>query len=336
MTLPETIQIASYNINTFGLFLLLGFLLASFVVWQEGNKDGFDEEHILDTLILSTLVGVLFSRFVFAVSSGATLIEALRHTYKVWTPGMDIFGGFVGVLTPIYFLSRFWKWSIYRIYDIFSLAWSLGLAIIMLGYVGLQQRFEFLFAFAAWLLIYATLVKVRNSKIRSGAVFSLFLTINAGLGVWFFNQSRYLLFYVLLVTISAVNLYFRRKKSAGDSFMLPTNFIQKVKERLLKKDSDLKQAEKLLKKEDPYLQSGREDDNADVAEEVAEDVGHSNVQVRISSIQRARAQIKRALQRIAEGTYGKDEKSGELIPKERLEVYPEATTTTANADDEEK
>jgi DnaK suppressor protein len=38
------------------------------------------------------------------------------------------------------------------------------------------------------------------------------------------------------------------------------------------------------------------------------------------------AQIDRALQRIAEGTYGLSEVSGKPIPKERLEALPSVTT----------
>lgn len=37
-------------------------------------------------------------------------------------------------------------------------------------------------------------------------------------------------------------------------------------------------------------------------------------------------EVKAALQRIEEGTYGVDEKTGEPIPFERLRLYPEART----------
>lgn len=333
MNLPDTLVLLNFSINTFGLFLLLGFFLATFVVWQEANRDGFDEEKIIDLLIVSTLSGVIFSRLVFALSSGASVLEAIQHTYKVWSPGMDIYGGFVGLLTPIYFLSRYWKWSVYRIYDIFALAWSLGLAIVMLGYVGIQQRFEYLFAFSAWLLVYVALFKVRNLKIRSGAVFSVFLTINVILGIWYAPHSRYLILYALLVTISAATLYFRELRSATKTTMLTPEFLNKIKSKLLKKDADLKKAEVLLKKEDPYNQTERVDDNADLQDDAAEDIEHNSVQIQLSAIQKTRAQIKLALTRLKAGTYGKDTKTGETIPKERLEVYPEATTTVNNSDE---
>lgn len=335
MSLPETIQIFTYSINTFGLFLLLGYLLTAFAVWQEGSKDGFDEEKIFDLLIVSTLSAVLFSRLFYALSSGATFAEALTHTYRVWTPGMGILGGFIGLIAPIYLLCKRWKWSSYRIFDIFSLAWSLGLSIVMLGYVGLQQKFEFLFAFAAWLLTYTFLIKIRNSKIRSGAVFSIFLGVNVGLGAAFFRESRYLLFYLLLVTISAVNLYFRERKAASKTYMLSKEFIENAKNKLLKKAKDLNHTENLLNSEDPYLQEGREDDNADLSDDTAEDIDHGNVAARLSAVQAAKTQVYKALKRIKEGSYGKDEDTGETIPKERLEIYPEATTTADPSESDE-
>jgi DnaK suppressor protein len=41
------------------------------------------------------------------------------------------------------------------------------------------------------------------------------------------------------------------------------------------------------------------------------------------------AQIERALQKIADGTYGMSDASGEPIPRERLEAVPEAVYTLA-------
>ncbi len=325
ITLPTIIKFGQSNISTFGLFLLFGFFLVAFVAWQEGRKDGFDEERVFDILLVSTVSGLIFSRLFFALFSRASIGEALNHTLKFWTPGMDIYGALLGVFLPIYLLCKYWKWSIYRIFDIFSLAWSLGLAVVMLGYVGIQQRFQFLFAFASWLVIYGLLSKLRNSKIRSGGVFALFLLVNVLLGVIFFRDYKYLIFYTLLVTLTVVVLYFRERKSAVKA-NIPTNILAKIKNTLLSKEKRISAEQALLIKEDPYLNEGRVNDNADVQDDTYEDIEHANVTLRINSLANAKLQVKKALSRMNLGTYGICETCGTPIEAKRLEAYPEATT----------
>ncbi|MDB6085414.1 MAG: conjugal transfer protein TraR [Gammaproteobacteria bacterium] len=48
------------------------------------------------------------------------------------------------------------------------------------------------------------------------------------------------------------------------------------------------------------------------------------------------AQIERALQKIADGTYGISDVSGQRIPVDRLEATPEATNTVAEQESSEK
>jgi DnaK suppressor protein len=51
---------------------------------------------------------------------------------------------------------------------------------------------------------------------------------------------------------------------------------------------------------------------------------------------RRRAQIRRALEKIAEGSYGISDASDELIPMQRLEVAPEAIYTVAEQEARER
>jgi len=305
-------------------------------VWQEGNRDGFDDERLFDALFVSSAVGFLTARLFYAFASGATITQAIQHMYMINTPGLSISVAVLATFGTIYLFCNKWHWSHFRVFDIYSLAWAFGLSVVMLGFVALQRRFEFLFAFAVWLLIYTLLVKVRSSRIRSGGVFSIFLLLNVGLGFWFFPGRQYLLFYSLLVTISIVNFYLRHQKSAAGSHMLSQDFIKKVKEKLLRKDKNLADAAKQLSKEDPYMQEGREHDNADLVDDTYEDISHTDIEVKKGAIAESRAQIKRALEKIKEGTYGKDDVTGENISKDRLEAYPEATTTVDTEHDSQQ
>src|SRR3989344_2010720 len=217
--MPAQITIQNFTIHTFGIFILVGFLLLAFGVWSEGKKDGFSEEKLFDLLLLTIFSAILFSRFFYALGTATTFEALVNKIYKVWEPGYSLTGALVGSLVPLYGFCKAWKWSFYRIIDIFSLGLSLALAVVFLGYVGLQGKFEFLFAFAGWIFLFAMLSSFRNSKIKSGYVFSIFLALTAALGFIFFRDRQYLIFYGLLVTLSFVVFLFRSKLTNNDTLI---------------------------------------------------------------------------------------------------------------------
>ena len=117
---------------------------------------------------------------------------------------------------------------------------------------------------------------------------------------------------------------------------LSTDFIEKMKQKLLAKDKELAKEEETLKENDPYLtDEDRENDNAELVEDAMEDMMHETQQMNLGIVQKSRAQIAKALDKIKGGTYGVSDVSGKPIPQERLEAYPEATTLVDEQDPEE-
>jgi len=302
--LTASFQVGSYTISTFGVFLFLGILLAAYGVWSEGRKDGFEETKMFDLFFLSVGTAILFSRSFFY---------------------LGIYGALFGAGAMILGLCKIWKWSVYRVLDIFSLAAALGASIISLAFVALQRRFEFLFLFALWLFVYAIFTRLRNSKIKSGVIFSLFLALCIFVGVIFFRNAVNLLFYFLLVTLSLINLYFRGKREAMSQKISP-KFLDFLKEKLTSKEKDLSEAEDLLIEEDPYMASGRTSDNADLEDDTHEDIEKTNVDTRRNLVSQMKIQVKKALGKMKRGTYGTCEICGKEIDQARLKAYPEATT----------
>ncbi|MCA9307943.1 prolipoprotein diacylglyceryl transferase [candidate division WWE3 bacterium] len=323
--MPTTFEIAGFTFQTFGLFVFFGFVFLTFATWYEGKKDGFDDERLFDLLFVSLFSSIFFARLFHALLIKLSFMETLEHIVHIGTPGLHYAGLFLGFITPVYIISKRWRWSIFRIFDIFSIAWSLCLSVVMLGYVALQQKFEYIIAFSLWLLLFGIFTLLRNKILKSGLVFSMFLLANVILFYAFFPSPNYLIFYSLLVTLSLSNLYFREKYA---SYKVPLNLdlLKQLKNRLTSKSKDLGDAAKLIKKEDPYFQEGRTSDNAELTDEVYEDVGHLNAEARQESINKSQQQISKAMEKIAEGTYGICEQCGNKISEDRLQAYPEATT----------
>lgn len=110
---------------------------------------------------------------------------------------------------------------------------------------------------------------------------------------------------------------------------LSRHFIEEQRQRLL----ELRK--QLLGDEESQLASERAYQR-EHGDEPAEDEERAQTQSRVEVTQalhdvdrRRLANIERALQKIAEGSYGRSDLSGKPIPPERLEATPEAILTVA-------
>lgn len=55
-------------INSLGLFLFLGFLVATFVIWKQARISGLSEEKVLDTFFLTSFISLFVGRAIFVYS----------------------------------------------------------------------------------------------------------------------------------------------------------------------------------------------------------------------------------------------------------------------------
>ncbi len=307
-----------------GTFLIVGVLLALFGFWYEGKKDGFDDEKLFDLYLGAIFIGIILAKateFAFhpiKIKNFGTVLGFLLG------PRINEFAFVLVILYVLVYVAKKWKWSIYRVLDILALGSSFFIAITSLGFVAEIKELKYLFVFPLYILFYSLFSTIRNSRVKSGLTFASFLVLVCITG-YVIDDSGHLPFYGLLITISLVVIYFRAKKQTNMS--LPQAFIQKMKQRLLKQDKELAMEYKQLKRDDPYLSDeDRENNNADIVSDTAEDIGHTNIDLKLSLVSQLRAQVKKALDRMAKGKYGISEVSGKPIPQDRLEAMPSATT----------
>lgn len=292
-------------------------LVVVFVIWLESGRDGFDREKVFDSLFasLGLLVGAYYlfdylSFYDYFIEQNMGLLVVVVFTYTTLM-------GFI-------YLTKKWKWSVFRFLDIFSIMYFALAAILFfrkaLG-AGESRKFIYLGVFA---LLYLITYLSRN-RLFSGALFSIFLLLTAIFGQIFYQDRHYLLFYFSLITISMLNLVFRSKKSMAKN-KLNFDFLSKIRGKLLAKEKRLNLEQQKLIEEDPYLQEGRDVDNAEeIDEAILEDRAKVELDIKKENIEDMQGQIKKALGRIEGGTYGVCEVCGDAIDKARLEAYPEAT-----------
>jgi len=323
--IPESLNIGSKNISTILLIFLLGLFCWIFVLWGESKKDGFNTQRFFDLVFTSLIFSGILVYLVYRLISWAKIY---RPYSNLLIPDQDMFLSLLAFLfsfPPIFFFSKKYKWSSFRILDIYSMAFSVLLMILSLGRFLISEQKEYFTLFASLIFLYLFVIRRRGYKFMSGVVFSVFNFFMALSFLVYLRKGGSLLFAVILVTIGVINLYLRGKKTMSKT-ILPEHFIENLKKRLQIKEKQLSHQQQSLIKDDPYLQHGRATDNAETLDDVMEDTGKTLTDARLSTVRGLKVQVRKALAAIKLGKYGKCEICGKDIDKARLEVYPEATT----------
>ena len=87
---------------------------------------------------------------------------------------------------------------------------------------------------------------------------------------------------------------------------------------------DLKKKEKSLKENDPFSDQQRTGNNS-LEEDVDEQIGRFETEVKISFIKKQIVQVRKALTRLKIGKFGICEKCHNMIDTDRLAVKPDTT-----------
>lgn len=287
-------------------FLLsFSFLTYLFLVWRQGKENGFNKSKILDLGILS-LAFALTSYLVFA-----------RLGFRL----TSIF--LLSLFLFIYFFSRAEGWSILKIGDIF--ARSLSLAAVFFPYFPHP-----LFNFVA-LLIYLELLRIGSLRPRTGFIFLGFLALLGFFlaGFSFFSTKRIiygdwgLSLVCLIISVLGLRAREYQESMALLKYTIPSDILQKVKDKLLQKRQALEGQERNLSDEErtlsgPVERSAEEQDQALTA---GEKVKNENL---LNFVKENRQDVDAALKKIEAGNYGLCEKCGQPIDKSRLMIFPEA------------
>jgi DnaK suppressor protein len=104
----------------------------------------------------------------------------------------------------------------------------------------------------------------------------------------------------------------------------PRNVLQPVWDYLKKLENDLLHRKAALKKEDPFADASRLNDNASDDTEAAEQFGHAQVEALSEETSGALTRVRGAMKRVDDGTYGKCTQCGAMIDTDRLRIDPTA------------
>lgn len=130
--LPTIFKIGYLEVRSYGLMLMLAFVMGIHLLIQEGKRKEIEKEKILDFGFYIIVISLIFSRLVFVLLN---LSEYLKEPFSILWPiaGLSFHGGLIGgILVGIYFTKKN-KIPFFKLADIASPSLAVGLAIGRLG-----------------------------------------------------------------------------------------------------------------------------------------------------------------------------------------------------------
>lgn len=121
---PELFRIGNFPINTYGVMLALGMLLALFAAARLAARDGLPRERIYDLGLWTLIGGLVGSKILMYFVEPNVQIFSLDFLRS----GGVYYGGFLGGLVTLIFLIRFYKLPFWKVADAFAPGVALGQA----------------------------------------------------------------------------------------------------------------------------------------------------------------------------------------------------------------
>lgn len=115
----------------------------------------------------------------------------------------------------------------------------------------------------------------------------------------------------------------------------PSRLTKNIRLFLERKLVELKNNEKSLKKNDPFSDHHRTENNS-LEEDVDEQIGRFETEIKISFVEKQIIQVRKALTRLKIGKYGICEKCHNMIDTDRLAVKPDTTICVNCAKEQEE
>lgn len=92
--LPVLFTVGSFPIHTWGLLLMLGFLLGTWRAAKNAPRYNFTAEDVWDVSLISLFGGIVGARLAFVLQNIPHFSQNPGEIFAIWTGGMTSFGGF--------------------------------------------------------------------------------------------------------------------------------------------------------------------------------------------------------------------------------------------------
>lgn len=181
---PVLASIGDVTISSFGVFVLLAFLMGFFVIWRIVRLYDIDPEKIIDLSLMIFVGSIIGARAFFVLVNYPQFNSLLKIVDILRSPGLSFWGGLIGGAIVLALASKRLKLRFWQVADLvtvgFFIAWFFGnigcllgsceygvetnsfLAVSQTGVVGKRfpiQIVQSLLALAAFWYIWKSIIK---------------------------------------------------------------------------------------------------------------------------------------------------------------------------------
>lgn len=121
--------IFNINIYWYSLCILLGIIIAYFLITKEAKKHNINKDTILDLIFYTLIIGVIGARLYYIIFNLDYYISNPDEILKVWNGGLAIHGGIIFGIIFVYFFSKKKNLQFFKITDICASALILAQGI---------------------------------------------------------------------------------------------------------------------------------------------------------------------------------------------------------------
>ncbi len=198
---PVLATIGPFEIRYYGLFYVIGFILAYFILKKlvREHRLKLSNELIEDFLVYAGIYGILGARiFYVLIYNGAYYLNNPLEIFAIWHGGLSFHGALIGALIGVYLFSKKHNFDFLKLMDIAVIPFVLGLGIGRIGnflngelygritsvpwcvkfpYVDGCRHPSQLYESAYSFFIFAVLWTIRNKRMRKGMLTSWFILL---------------------------------------------------------------------------------------------------------------------------------------------------------------
>lgn len=339
---PILLKFGPITIYSFGLFLAVSVLIASFIVWKRARQNALSDEKVIDIFIFSISSFIISGRLIYVFQNLAFFQNDFGRVFLLLKyPGLSFGGGVAVCVMLIVFMSRLNGISPWMALDIFTFAFSIA---AIFGFTGC-----YLDGCMPGFSSQVPLVLVIVSGVISILLWAISRGVKNSIGLSKLTKRPGLIFlsYLQFISISFLILSYGNKRSDvwvflgifGISFVVflvryrelvsmikfPSSVLGQIKKYLEDRRREIEKRLSELKKEDPFEDKTRLLDRASDDSEAQSKAGHERVAALTRQMSMALVETRKALTKIKVGKYGICESCGKMIDTDRLAAMPTAT-----------
>jgi len=131
---PILLTVGSIHFFSYSIFLVLSWMVFSFVFWKMLRSEGIVEQKIFDLTFFATIVSFVISRLTFVLFHLDLFSDSMLKIIALWIqPGFSLYGALISALIYILFVGRGKKIRMGNLYDAFAMAIASALTVGKVG-----------------------------------------------------------------------------------------------------------------------------------------------------------------------------------------------------------